>query len=104
MSKKTTFTVLKSKIADEADALQDVCTKKNVQPEQLEANHTEKTFRWTLIVADDNETETDWKAYPKDEFEEQEAIAQAITDFESFEGNLKTDHTETEYRFAKIRG
>lgn len=35
---------------------------------------------------------------------EQEAIAEALTALATFEGNLKADHSETHFKFTKIRG
>lgn len=35
---------------------------------------------------------------------EQQAVAIAMNKLETFESNLKADHTETHYVFIKIRG
>lgn len=38
-----------------------------------------------------------------DDITELEAIAQAMEKLDTFEGNLKADHTETHYVFTKVR-
>lgn len=104
MSTKTTFQRVKSFVNnDEATALQQVCLKEGFKPEQLVSDHTEKMFRWNLITPDSKDLETTFETYSVDEFTEAEAIEQAKADLNTFEGNLKTNHNETHFRFAKVR-
>lgn len=35
---------------------------------------------------------------------EQRAIEKAMKAMDTFEGNLQSDHTDTHYKFSKIRG
>jgi hypothetical protein len=61
-------------------------------------------FRWNLVEENNQEKETNFETYSVDDFTESEAIEQAKADLNTFEGNLKTDHNQTHFRFAKVRG
>lgn len=105
---KTIFKRVKSKINnDEAKALANICKKENLQPDQLQAAHTEKEFVWKLKEGTAKESSSDEKPtvnYSKEDFTEKEATEAAMSDLDVTEGNLLPMHTETDYVFGKVRG
>ena len=102
MSTKTQFKRVRSFVKnDEATALQQICKKENLTPDQLTPDHTTNSFCWNLITPSNT---NDLIVYSKDDYAtEADAIEQAKEDLQTFEGNLKTDHNDTEYRYAKVR-
>jgi len=45
-----------------------------------------------------------WSVKKTDKITEQQAVERAMVKLETFESNLKADHTETHFVFRKIRG
>ena len=100
--KTSTFSRSKNKWQnDEAAAQRDVCQAENLQPDQLTAVHTTDKFSWTAEV---EESQFPIIRYPKTDLSEPEAIRKAMSDLDTFEGNLKTEHTDDYFRFTKVRG
>ena len=112
MSTKKEYRVSKSLLQnDEAKALQNAATKLSVDPTELVAQHTEKQF--VFILADTAPAIND--DYPfgictiekSEDLTLEEAIAQAMEYFETFEGNIlrvEEQEDETFYVFTKVRG
>lgn len=102
---KTIFKRVKSKINnDEAKALANICKKENLQPDQLQAAHTEKEFIWNLIDKNESDLKLSPCWYGKGHFTEKQATEQAMKDLDCTEGNLLPDHNSTHYVFGKVRG
>lgn len=108
--KKEIYKRLKSIFKTEQNALQNICTKKSIKPSQLKACHEEKCFAWELIEeAKDFDYSTldptgqNKTVFAKEDYTKQEATQRAMQHFETFEGNLNANHTETHYVFTKVR-
>ena len=98
-----TVTLTRSKINfdNEAEAQHDVCQSENLHPDQLEAAHTELNFVWLAEVED---TPFPIVKYKKIDLEENEAFQKAKAILDTFEGNIKRDHTDDYFRFTRVRG
>lgn len=86
---------------DETKAFESVCKKSELKPEQLKPNHSEKEFIWELIV--ETEKSKNFQILKTDVVDENEAIVCAMELLDTFEGNLKADHTDTHFVFSKVR-
>ena len=97
------FTRSKNTWENEEIALADVMHVQDVPERILKAAHTDTQFVWTTEV--DGLT-----GFPvlriaiADVEEKRDAIHSAMKCLDTFEGNLRTEHTETEYVFTKVRG
>ena len=104
--KPQTFKRSKNSWTDEQSAQNDVLQKQYVTAEELTAEHTETHFVWNRNPPEELH-ETAFFAWPmsfdKEKHTEQLAIATAIEEMKTFEGNLKRDDTETHYVFSKVR-
>lgn len=85
-------------------ALADILQKENLTENQLKPAHTAANFVFNVV--DENEVSSDENTYraAKEDSTEKEAIEAAMEYLETFEGNLKADHTETHFVFSKVRG
>jgi len=84
---------------DEQTAQFDVCEKQQISSENLSAAHTETHWAWN--------NSTFWaktSTSKKAKCTEQEAIVAAMEDLQTFENNLKANHTAENYVFTKVRG
>jgi hypothetical protein len=101
---KQIFKRIKTIFNTEILALQDICNSKSVTPAQLKACHEEKNFAWELVKEPETNKElVGVNGYLKEDFTEHEAVKEAMDALNTFEGNLKTAHTETHYVFSKVR-
>jgi hypothetical protein len=98
----TKFKRSKNKWINEQEALNDICTLQNVPASDLTAAHTETHFVWCFETQDPAEPGT-FAVKKTDSLTEAQAAQAAFESLETFEGNLKTAHTETHFVFSKIR-
>lgn len=104
--KPQTFKRSKSTWDNEEKALQDVLQKQFVTVDELQAEHTDKQFVWNRPPE-----EKDYEAqflspklsFSKEEHTETEAIAIAIERFDTTEGNLTREDTDTHFVIRKTR-
>lgn len=88
-------------------ALNDVCEKQNINVDVLIMAHTTTHWIWKVaktvqdieILEKPRSLQID-----KQEFSEQEALANAMEHFETFESNLLLEHSNTHWGFRKLRG
>lgn len=112
MKKATTFQRSKSKWITVEAAFADLLQAQGFTPDQLEADHTETQFRWSLKKQNPNLTpeaepaNTDGQSKPaaRDKFSHKQAIEAAMQELNTFEGNLQDVSTKTHFVFKKIRG
>lgn len=83
-------------------AQNDVCEKQNTTSTSLEAAHTSTQWAWKQTSSSSKTLE--FSISSKEKSTEQEAILVAMNDLETFENNLKPDHTADNWVFSKVRG
>lgn len=93
---------LKTIFKTEENALGDICRAKGIKENQLKACHEEKCFAWELIEETTTGT-TNQSTFAKGDFTKPEAVKEAVKQLDTFEGNIKENHTETHYVFSKVR-
>jgi hypothetical protein len=87
---------------EEIIALADIVKKQELQHRTFEAKHTETQFVWELQPLAKN-GKLSYQIAKKEVKDLKEATEKAIKYFDTFEGNLKGDHTETNFVFSKVR-
>jgi hypothetical protein len=99
--KKPIYKRSKNVWSNEQEAKNDICTKQNVQPHTLAPAHTATYF--VFIQTPGAAAPTNVFRTSKENSTETAATNAAMMHLETFEGNLKADHTETEYVYSKVR-
>lgn len=99
--KTPTFKRSKNNWTEEEKALTDVIAKQGIESQNLKPAHTETHFVWEVVTATNKDT---YVVAMNEVQSKAEAVEQAKVYFNTFEGNLKGHHTETEYIFTKVRG
>lgn len=115
--KKTDFTLTRVKSIfknDEAKAFKSVLEKTGLKKEDLIPAHTDKQFIWVKAedlnfepsTNDETEPESQFPIveFAMDDYTEADAVGKAMSDLDTFESNLRALHSDTHYRFTKVRG
>lgn len=90
----------KAKWENEQIALADVMQLQNLSSENLKPVHDEKQFAWEVITVSND----DFFVIAINKVTDvSDAIQKAMEHLDTFEGNLKADHTDTEFRFSRVR-